>query len=61
MTKLNAERAKIEAKLADPALYAPGRVAEVTAANARLVAIRREAEAAEALWLDAEEALEAAA
>ena len=61
LTKLNAERAKIEAKLADPALYAPGRVAEVTAANARLVAIRREAEAAEALWLDAEEALEAAA
>ena len=61
LVKLNAERAKIEAKLADPALYAPGRVAEVTAANARLAAIRREAETAEALWLEAEEALEAAA
>ncbi len=61
LTKLNAERARIEAKLADPALYAPGRVAEVTAANARLAAIRREAETAEALWLEAEEALEAAA
>jgi ATP-binding cassette subfamily F protein 3 len=61
LAKLNTERAKIEAKLADPALYAPGRVAEVTAANARLAAIRREAEAAETAWLEAEEALEAAA
>ena len=61
LAKLTAERAKIEAKLADPALYAPGRVAEVTAANARLAAIRREAEAAELAWLEAEEALEAAA
>ena len=33
---LAAERAKIEAKLADPAIYAPGRAAEVTAANTRL-------------------------
>jgi ATP-binding cassette subfamily F protein 3 len=60
LAKLTAERAAIEAKLADPALYAPGRVAEVTAANARLAAIRREAEAAEMAWLEAEEALEAA-
>jgi ATP-binding cassette subfamily F protein 3 len=60
LAKLTAERAKIEAKLADPALYAPGRVAEVTAANARLAAIRRESEAAEMEWLEAEEALEAA-
>ena len=58
--KLSAERAMIETKLADPALYAPGRVAEVTSANARLAAIRRESEAAEAIWLAAEEALEAA-
>ena len=60
MTKLTAERAKIEANLADPALYAPGRVAEVTAANARLAAIRKEYETAETAWLEAEEALEAA-
>ncbi len=60
LAKLTNERATIEAKLADPALYAPGRVAEVTAANARLAAIRREAEAAEMAWLEAEEALEAA-
>ena len=60
LAKLTAERAKIETKLADPALYAPGRVAEVTAANARLAAIRRESETAELKWLEAEEALQAA-
>ena len=60
LAQLSAERATIEAKLAEPALYAPGRVPEVTAANARLAAIRREAETTEAVWLAAEEALEAA-
>ena len=60
LAKLTEERGKIEMKLADPAIYAPGRAAEITAANARLAAIRREAEAAEAAWLEAEEALEAA-
>jgi ATP-binding cassette subfamily F protein 3 len=57
---LAAERARIEAKLADPALYAPGRTAEITAANARLAAIAKEAQAAEAEWLMAEEELELA-
>ena len=60
LMKLSAERAAIEARLADPALYAPGRAADITAANTRLVAIRRDADAAEAAWLTAEEALEAA-
>jgi ATP-binding cassette subfamily F protein 3 len=60
LAKLTGERAAIEAKLADPALYAPGRVGDVAAANARLASIRREAAAAEAAWLAAEEALEAA-
>ena len=55
------ERARIEAKLADPAIYAPGRAAEVTAANQRLAAIARETEAAELRWLEASEALESAA
>jgi ATP-binding cassette subfamily F protein 3 len=54
------ERARIEAKLADPDLYAPGRAAEVTAAQTRLAAIARATEAAEAAWLEAEAALEAA-
>jgi ATP-binding cassette subfamily F protein 3 len=60
LAKLTAERAAIEMQLADPALYMPGRAGDIAAANARLSAIRREAEAAEALWLAAEEALEAA-
>ena len=57
---LAAERTRIEAKLGDPALYAPGRTAEITAANARLAAITKEAAAAEEIWLMAEEELEAA-
>jgi ATP-binding cassette subfamily F protein 3 len=57
---LTAERARIETKLADAALYAPGRIAEVTAANARLSAIAKEATAAEEIWLMAEEELDAA-
>jgi ATP-binding cassette subfamily F protein 3 len=58
--KLAAERAKIEAKLADPGIYAAGKAAEVTAANTRLAAIAREVAAAEAVWMAAEEALEQA-
>ena len=61
IAKLAAERARIEAKLADSAIYAPGRAAEVTAANTRLAAITREVAAAEEAWLAAEEALEGAA
>jgi ATP-binding cassette subfamily F protein 3 len=57
LSRLAAERAKIEAKLADPAIYAAGRTAEVTAANTRLAAIAKETEAAEMAWLEAEEAL----
>ncbi len=57
---LAAERSRIESTLADPALYAAGRTAEMTAANARLAAIKKEAAAAEEAWLMAEEALEAA-
>ena len=60
IAKLRAEQTGIEAKLADPAIYAPGRVTEVTAANARLAAIKRETAVAEEEWLAAEEALEAA-
>jgi len=58
--RLATERAAIEAKLADPELYAPGRKAEIAVANARLASIRRLAAAAEAEWLAAAEALEAA-
>jgi ATP-binding cassette subfamily F protein 3 len=61
LAKLEAERAAIEARLADPALYAAGRAGDITAANTRLAAIAREAAAAEEAWLEAEAALEAAA
>ena len=57
IAKLSTERATIEKKLADPALYAPGRTAEVTTANTRLAAIGREVANAESDWLEAEEAL----
>jgi ATP-binding cassette, subfamily F, member 3 len=60
LSKLAAERAVLEAKLADPAMYEQGRANDIVAVNARLASIRREAEAAEEIWLAAEEALEAA-
>ena len=59
LERLSAERARIERALADPRLYAPGRGADIAAANARLAAIARESESAEAAWLAAQEALEA--
>ena len=58
--KLTAERAALEAKLADPKMYAAGKAADVTAANTRLAAIARAQAEAEAVWLAAEEAMEAA-
>ncbi len=62
LAQLEAERTRIEAALADPSLYAAsGRAGEITAANARLAAIRKEAAAAEDAWLAAAEALEGAA
>ncbi len=55
--RLAAERTRIEAKLADPALYTAGKTQEITAANTRLAAIAREVADAETAWLEAEEAL----
>jgi ATP-binding cassette subfamily F protein 3 len=60
LAKLTAERAKLEAKLADPAMYGPSKIEETKKIQIRLGAIGREAEAAEQIWLEAEEALEAA-
>ena len=60
LARLAAERAAIERTLADPALYVPTRKTEIAAANARLAAINKLAVSAEADWLAAEEALEAA-
>jgi ATP-binding cassette subfamily F protein 3 len=61
LEKLSEERARIEAKLADSTIYTSGRTGEITTANARLAAIRREAAAAEEAWLLAAEALESTA
>ena len=58
--KLTTERQALEAKLADPAMYAAGRANDVTAANTRLAAISREISAAETIWLEVSEALEEA-
>ena len=57
LAKLAAERTALEKKLADPAIYAPGRKAEIATANTRLAAISREVDAAETAWLEAEAAL----
>jgi ATP-binding cassette subfamily F protein 3 len=60
LARLATERGTIETRLADPALYATGRGAEVTRENVRLGAIARAAAKAEEDWLEAEAALEAA-
>ena len=60
LARLDAEEAAWQARLADPAFYAPGRAAEVTAATTALADLRRRRAAAEADWLAAAEALELA-
>ena len=57
IARLSDERARLEVQLADPALYAGDRAAQIVAAQMRLAEIAREIEAAEAQWLEAEEAL----
>jgi len=59
LARLAAERTAIESRLADPALYETGRAIEITTANARLAAIAKESAAAELVWFEAAEALEA--
>jgi len=61
LAKLTAERASIEKRLADPGLYDRARSGEIAATQVRLKAIVRLVGEAEAAWLAAEEALEAAA
>ena len=60
IARLAAERAQLEKLLASPGLYAPGRKSEVVAAQAKLAAIKKLEQVAEADWIAAEEALEAA-
>ena len=60
LAKLNAERALLEQKLADPGIYAPGKAKDLTYINQRIATIKRETDSAEQAWLEAEAALEAA-
>jgi len=60
MEKLSVERARLETRLADPALYTGDSSAEVTKINTRLAAITREHDKAEEAWLMAEAEIEAA-
>jgi len=60
VTTLMAERAALEAKLADPASYAEGRKAELAAMRVKLTTIIRLVKQAEEAWIAAEEALEGA-
>ncbi|MBB4286344.1 ABC-F family ATP-binding cassette domain-containing protein [Roseospira goensis] len=57
--RLTAEKARLEAALADPALY-QGPAERLTALQKDLGAVGRRIEAAEARWMEAQEALEAA-
>ncbi|ATJ90787.1 glycosyl transferase family 1 [Acetobacter senegalensis] len=60
LAKLATERAKIEASLADPALYTDGKAEDVTRLNTRLAAIGKEQAEVEERWLEAEAELESA-
>ncbi|AQS89246.1 ABC transporter ATP-binding protein [Neoasaia chiangmaiensis NBRC 101099] len=58
--QLHKERALIEKRLADPALYDAGDTREITTLNTRLAALTAEEAAAEERWLNAESQLEEA-
>jgi ATP-binding cassette, subfamily F, member 3 len=60
IAKLTADRARIEAILADPGFYEKHGGAEVVRGQQKLAAIAREIEAAEESWLEASGALEEA-
>ena len=60
LAKLTAEQKKVEATLADPSIYQPHRMGDMISAKTRFSDIARDIKAAEAAWLEAEEALEAA-
>ena len=61
LTKLNDMRDKLAKKLADPALYEDTRKGELATWNAKYAEVMDALDKAEALWLTAQERLEAAA
>ncbi len=60
LDKLNAERARLETALAGEEIYTQGKAAELAKTTQRLGMVKRDLEAAEITWLEAQEALEAA-
>lgn len=58
--QMDSEKRRLEAQLADTSFYARARAEEITRINQRLAAIATETQRAEAVWLEAESALEAA-
>ena len=60
LTKLAAEQAQLETRLADPGIYTPAKAKDLADINKRIAAIKRETETAEQAWLMAEAALEEA-
>ncbi|NHB77289.1 ABC-F family ATP-binding cassette domain-containing protein [Rhodobacter calidifons] len=61
LAKLNDMRDKLASKLADPELYQDARKGELATWNAKYAEVMQALDKAEALWLDAQERLEAAA
>ena len=61
IARLSSERAKVEARLADPALYESDGAATIIGLQMQLAEIARQVAAEEAAWLEAEEALSEAA
>ena len=60
LEKLTDMRDRLSAKLADPALYEPERVAEMAEWQKKFAEVAQAIDRAEALWLEAQERLEAA-
>jgi ATP-binding cassette subfamily F protein 3 len=60
LAKLSEEQKKVEDILGNPSIYQPHRMADMITAKTRLSDLKREIKSAEAEWLAAEEALEAA-
>jgi ATP-binding cassette subfamily F protein 3 len=58
IAKLSAERARVEAILADPEFYIKRSGADVAKGQMRLAELNRDIEAAEEEWLEASGALE---
>jgi ATP-binding cassette subfamily F protein 3 len=57
LAKLMAEKVKLESALAEASIYTLARAADLAAATEKLAALQGELQAAEAVWMAAEEAL----